>query len=66
MPATVEIRDHEREAMHRLVLAARALAGMLHEHGVPILVAAQAVEDILSRIDTSTIDKIAAIREEQR
>jgi hypothetical protein len=56
MTDRVAIARHERFAMEQLVLNARAMAGLIDatEHGTRLLVWAQAVEDVLGRLDGET------------
>lgn len=52
MKPIVSVRDHERDAMWQLVHNARAFAGMVSgEHSVKLKVWAQAVEDVLNRME---------------
>lgn len=52
MHRRVTIAEHEREAMWKLILNARALGGMLGgDHAAKLKVWAQAVEDVLARME---------------
>lgn len=52
----VVLAKHEREAMHQLVLVARSVANVVasdNKTSARLLVQAQAVEDVLTRLDTA-------------